>query len=218
MKLIVSSQWDTSESPIWEFLNFIATESKFWHSRRQQIQECRRIFWRTGIILNASIYQGSFNRKIYIFVSREESSGGICCGLFKKSHKEKPGIVYCSTRKSVDSMYSYLKEICGYSVGKYHGGMENRREKKVKIPLQDKLQVMVATNAFGMGIDKSNVRFVIHANCRVIWELLSEAGRAGRDGGQAEAILLYQEEDIATQRFFIEKTKRWKKTLKKKTT
>lgn len=168
-------------------------------------------------IPNASIYQGSFNRKnLYFRVERGKVPEAYVADYLKKSQGEA-GIVYCSTRKSVDSMYSYLKEIRGYSVGKYHGGMEKQeREESQNNFLQDKLQVMVATNAFGMGIDKSNVRFVIHANLPGDLEsYYQEAGRAGRDGGQAEAILLYQEEDIATQRFFIEKNEEMEEDFKK---
>lgn len=158
-------------------------------------------------IPDAYIYQGSFNRKnLYFRVERGKVPEAYIADYLKKSQGEA-GIVYCSTRKSVDSMYSYLKEIRGYSVGKYHGGMEKEeREESQNDFLMDKIQVMVATNAFGMGIDKSNVRFVIHANLPGDLEsYYQEAGRAGRDGGRAEAILLYQEEDISTQRFFIEK-------------
>lgn len=165
----------------------------------------------------ARVYQGSFNRRNLFFqVVRGKVAEAFISDYLKKAQGQA-GIVYCSTKKMVDSLYYYLKEISKASVGRYHAGMtKEEREENQNAFLQDKLQLMVATNAFGMGIDKSNVRFVIHANLPSDLEsYYQEAGRAGRDGAEAEAILIYQEEDISIQRFFIDNNEEASPMLKK---
>jgi len=117
----------------------------------------------------------------------------------------KSGIIYCSTRKKVENVCENLHSL-GYSVTRYHAGLEeSERTKNQDDFLYDRKNIMVATNAFGMGIDKSNVSFVIHYNMpKSIEAYYQEAGRAGRDGSEADCILLYNTGDINTARFLIQ--------------
>ncbi|WP_078554038.1 DNA helicase RecQ [Bacillus alkalicellulosilyticus] len=126
---------------------------------------------------------------------------------YLKNHSLDSGIIYTSTRKQADALYEKLLEK-GIKVGKYHGGLnEHDRADSQEAFLRDDINVMVATNAFGMGIDKSNVRFVIHYNlARTIEAYYQEAGRAGRDGVDSECILLFSADDIRIQKFLIEQS------------
>ncbi len=121
-----------------------------------------------------------------------------------RQHREESGIVYCSTRKQVERVTEQLLER-GISAAGYHGGMEEgRRRENQNQFLYDRVQVMVATNAFGMGIDKQNVRFVVHYNMpKNLEAYYQEAGRAGRDGASAECLLLYGPGDVHTAEFLI---------------
>ncbi|MCM6863204.1 DNA helicase RecQ [Enterococcus faecium] len=126
-----------------------------------------------------------------------------------KINKNQSGIIYAATRKEVDRLYHLLKKF-DFSVGRYHGGLnENERTEMQEAFLYDRLQLIVATNAFGMGINKSNVRFVIHYQIPGSLEAYyQEAGRAGRDGLSSEAILLFSPQDIQVQKFFIQQSQR----------
>lgn len=120
-------------------------------------------------------------------------------------HKNKSGIIYCLTRKNVDTVFDKLSDL-GLSVSKYHGGMtEKQRRLSQEDFTFDRTKIMVATNAFGMGIDKSNVRYVIHYNMpKDLESYYQEAGRGGRDGEKADCILLFSRSDIVTNKVLIE--------------
>lgn len=122
-------------------------------------------------------------------------------------HFNDCGIIYCSTRKNVDQLYFFLRQQ-NFKVSRYHGGMnENNRNKNQIEFLQNKTNIMIATNAFGMGVDKSNVRFVIHYNLsKDVEGYYQEAGRAGRDGKESECILLFSYDDIIPIKALIDKT------------
>ena len=126
---------------------------------------------------------------------------------YVRQHANENGIIYCATRKDVDRVYENLTR-AGIKVGHYHGGLSDEvRRKMQNAYADDKLQVMVATNAFGMGIDKSNVRYVLHYQMpRNMESYYQEAGRAGRDGAPAECILLYSGQDVQVHKYLIEQS------------
>ena len=125
---------------------------------------------------------------------------------YLKKHPRESGIIYCATRKNVDALYEILCKQ-GIAAARYHAGMDNgERKKSQENFIYDRAPVIVATNAFGMGIDKSNVRFVIHYNMPQSMEnYYQEAGRAGRDGENANCILLFSAQDIMIGKFLLER-------------
>ena len=141
---------------------------------------------------------------LFLEVLRPERKDNELLGLLA-TRKRKSGIIYCSTRKKVESVCELLQDH-GYSATRYHAGLEEEeRTANQEDFLFDRKTVMVATNAFGMGIDKSNVSFVIHYNMpKSIEAYYQEAGRAGRDGADADCILLFGKQDVQTAMYFIE--------------
>ena len=124
---------------------------------------------------------------------------------YVKKHEDESGIIYCATKKNVDKLYTLLNEQ-GISAGRYHAGLSNYERKQNQEDFTyDRIRVMVATNAFGMGIDKSNVRYVLHYNMPQSLEYYyQEAGRAGRDGEEAECVLFFSKQDIMINKFLLQ--------------
>ncbi|MDF9409625.1 DNA helicase RecQ [Pelotomaculum isophthalicicum JI] len=156
---------------------------------------------------NPKLVVTGFNREnLFFSVIRGENKRDFLLE-YLAGRKEEAGIIYAATRKEVDNLYEFLCKK-GYSAGKYHAGLsdEERTGSQDKF-LYDDIRIMVATNAFGMGIDKSNVRYVIHYNLPKNMEAYyQEAGRAGRDDGPGECVLLFGPQDIQIQKFLIEQT------------
>lgn len=181
------------ERPIVAALTATATPEVTADIKRQLSLEDERLFitgfGRDNLIL--SVRKGE-NRRGFI-------------QAYLKANRQHAGIIYAATRKDVDALHADLAKR-GFSVTKYHAGLsEEERAANQEAFLFDDVRTMVATNAFGMGIDKSNVRYVIHYNMpKNLEAYYQEAGRAGRDGEPSECILLYQPQDIQTQSFFIE--------------
>ncbi|MBP6323185.1 MAG: RecQ family ATP-dependent DNA helicase, partial [Fusobacteriaceae bacterium] len=165
---------------------------------------------------NYDVHVDSFDRaNIYMKVERGKEPEAFIVKYINEN-KNKSGIIYATTRKEVDSLYAYLK-LKGFNVAKYHAGLTNeeRVESQEKF-VKDEIKIIIATNAFGMGIDKSNVRYVIHRNIpKDIESYYQEMGRVGRDGAPGEAVLLFYEEDEGTHKYFIENNSELTQEIKK---
>lgn len=154
---------------------------------------------------NPNVYVSGFDRSNLNFsvVSGEEKKNFVL--EYVKENKTQCGIIYTSTRKEGANIYNAILK-AGHKVGLYHAGLGDAQRSEVQEAfIYDNLDIMVATNAFGMGIDKSNVRYVIHYNVpKNIEAYYQEAGRAGRDGEDSECILLFNPSDVQIQKYFID--------------
>ena len=203
------SQWGQDFRPsylrIVEFIKLLPRRpviAAFTATATERVREdVKRIL---GLRNPVEVVTGFDRPNLYFEILHPEMKEAELLKLLEK-RKRKSGIVYCATRKSVEHICDYRTDR-GYAATRYHAGLEEaERMANQDAFLYDEKTVMVATNAFGMGIDKSNVNFVIHYNMpKSLEAYYQEAGRAGRDGSNADCILLYGSRDVQTARFFIE--------------
>ena len=156
---------------------------------------------------NPYTFIGNINREnLSINVIKEEDKLEGIKDIIK-AHEDESGIIYCLSRKEVEQLYFYLSEL-GYSVGMYHGGLDDKiKEASQEDFLYERKNVMIATNAFGMGIDKSNVRYVVHCTMpKNLESYYQEIGRGGRDGEHCDCYLFYNRDDIRRVEFIINKS------------
>ena len=154
---------------------------------------------------NPKVFVSGFDRENLSISIIKEGRKDRFLQEYIKNNSDSSGIIYCATRKEVDSIYEVLRG-AGYSVGKYHAGLKDVERKEFQeLFVMDKINIMVATNAFGMGIDKPNIRYVIHNNMpQSIESYYQEIGRAGRDGEKSECILLFTPGDVHLQKYLID--------------
>ena len=154
---------------------------------------------------NPTVYITGFDRENLSINIVKSSSKNKYTLDYVENHKNESGIIYASTRKEVETIYEGLLKR-NYSVAKYHAGLSNEARKEYQENfINDDIKIMVATNAFGMGIDKPNIRWVLHYNMpQSIENYYQEIGRAGRDGEDSECVLLFSPGDVHTQKYLVE--------------
>ena len=154
---------------------------------------------------NTAVYITGFDRENLSINIVKSSSKNKYTLDYVENHKNESGIIYASTRKEVETLYEGLLKR-NYSVAKYHAGLSNEARKEYQENfINDDIKIMVATNAFGMGIDKPNIRWVLHYNMpQSIENYYQEIGRAGRDGEDSECVLLFSPGDVHTQKYLVE--------------